>query len=432
MKVMFQSLVLLMTAWAVPSLAAAKSLDLTVNAQAAILMNADTGAVLYEKNARALHYPASITKIATASYVLHTRGDKLDLLITADADAIGVVAEEVKRRSNYAMPSHVLVHGGTHMGIKKGEILSLKDLLYGLMLVSANDAANLIAQEVGGTIPQFIQELNEYLRQIGCSSTTFQNPHGLYHPKHQTTAYDMAIMSREALKNPKFREIVSTVKYTRPKTNKQEATTLVQGNRLLRSGKFYYPKAIGVKTGHLAIAGNTLVAAAKEGNRTLIAVLLKVEERKDMFLDAVKMFEAAFSQPKIQRVLLRSGPQKFTLQLPGAAAVVGTYINDDIILDYYPAEEPKVKCLLSWDSNLSFPIVKNQRVGELSFQFDNGEVWRTMPLYAQETIQATWWHSAKGIFTGGAKGRPFYIKILGIIAIVLVIGFFVWRLRGKM
>lgn len=412
------------------SMLQAEPLPLSVNAEAAILMNADTGAILYEKNAHALYYPASITKIATAIYALQKKGDTLDTKIVAEQDAIGSVTEEVKRRSNYSTPSYVLVSGGSHIGIKKGEVLTLRDLLYGMMVASGNDASNVIALHVGGSIPQFMQELNVYLNQIGCLSTTFQNPHGLHHPKHQTTAYDMAILTKEALKNPQFREIVSTVRYTRPKTNKQEASTLVQSNRLLRSGKSYYPKAIGVKTGHLAIAGNTFVGAAKDGDRTLIAVLLKVEDRKDMFTDAIKMFETAFNQPKIQRTLLKSGPQKFTMQIPGAKQPLTTYLNENVTLEYYPAEEVKVKCMLSWNNNLRLPVLKDQPVGELAFQYDNGKLWRTVPLYSQEAVEPTWWHSTKNLFSGSGN-KSTYLKVIGVIIFFLFVGFFGLQLRRR-
>lgn len=414
-----------------PTLAIAESLELSVSAEAAILMNADTGAILYEKNSRDLHFPASITKIATAIYALQKKGDNLDVKITAEQEVLGSVSEDVKRKSNYATPSYILVNGGSHIGIKKGEVLSLRDLLYGIMVASGNDASNVVAHYVGGgSIPQFMQELNTYLKYIGCMSTSFQNPHGLHHPKHQTTAYDMAILTREALKNPQFRQIVSTVRYTRLKTNKQEAATLAQTNLLLRPGKLFYPKAIGVKTGHLAIAKNTFVGAAKDGDRTLIAVLLKVQDRKDMFTDAVKMFETAFSQPKIQRILLKSGPQKYTLQLPGAKRPVTTYLQENATLDYYPAEEPKVKCLLAWNHTLTLPVAKDTVVGELIVQLENGQTLKQIPLNAQEDVDATLWHEIKTFFRGSGK-KSVYVKIFGAVIIILFLGFFVMQLRRR-
>ena len=178
----------------------AQKLELELEAEAAILMNAETGAVLFEKNSRALHYPASITKIATAHYALMKAEHLFDEQISADQDCVGTVTEDALRKSNYTLPAYYLIPDGSHIGIKRGEILSLKDLMYGMMLASGDDAANVIAKYVGGTIPQFMEEVNQYLKSIGCLSTTLYNPHGLHHPKQQTTAYDMALLTREALK----------------------------------------------------------------------------------------------------------------------------------------------------------------------------------------------------------------------------------------
>ena len=293
-----------------------EQLDLTLEAEAAILMNADTGAVLFEKNSRALRYPASTTKIATAIYAILKAEHLFDEQISADQDCIGTVTEEQLRRSNYTLPAYYLIPDGSHIGIKRGRILSLRDLMYGMMLASGDDAANVIAKYVGGTIPKFMEELNSYLKEIGCTQTTFYNPHGLHHPNQQSTAYDMALLTREALKNSIFRKIVATQRYTRPKTNKQEASPLVQSNKLMRPGPYYYPKAIGVKTGYYSLAGNNLVAAAEDGQRTLIAVLLKAPNRKSVFIDAKKMFETAFNQVKVKRVLLHKGTQRFSLKFP--------------------------------------------------------------------------------------------------------------------
>ena len=402
----------------------AEPLQLKVQAEAAILFNPDNGAILYEKNIHDLHYPASTVKIATALYALQQRGDRLDDQIIADQEAIGWVTEEAKRRSNYSIASYLLVPGSTHIGIKKGEILTLRDLLYGMMLASGDDASNVIAQHISGSIPKFVEELNQFLQQIGCKDTTFYNPHGLHHPNQQTSAYDLAILTREALKNPLFREIVSTPRYTRPKTNKQEATTLIQSNKLLRSGQFYYPKAIGVKTGHLSLARNTFVGAAKDGERTLIAVLLKTDERKDIFLDSVKLFEAAFNQPKVQRTLLKAGPQKFALEIRGANKPLQTFIQEDIKIEYYPAEEPRLKSYLQWDA-VKLPVAKNQKVGELSLKDSNGNEIKKVPLYALEEMKETWLQRVKNAIINSG----WYLKVLGLAVILLFLGLFIFQLR---
>lgn len=364
-------------------------LDISVSAEAAILMNADSGAILYEKNAQKCYHPASITKVATAVYALSLCGSDLDLMVSAHHDCIVSVTDAAKKKAQYTLPAHWLEPGGTHIGIKKGEELSLRDLFHGMMLVSGNDAANVIAHHTAGTVPDFMKGLNAYIRSLGCQNTTFYNPHGLHHPDHVSTAYDMAIITKEGLKNPDFREIVKTVKYQRPKTNLQEATTLVQTNRLLKQGPYFNPDAIGVKTGYIASAAHTFVAAAERNGRTLIAVLLKSKERKDNFSDANRLFESAFQQPIVKKVYLSKGAQHCQLKLEGAAAPLKTFTESDISLEFYPAEEPQVKCLLNWGTALNVPVSKGQSVGEIKLCRINGEVLWREPLLALEEVKPT-------------------------------------------
>ena len=273
----------------------------------------------------------------------------------------------------------------------------MKDLLLGMMVVSGNDAANVIAKAVGGTIPHFMEGMNAYLKKLGCKDTIFYNPHGLHYPKHVTTAYDMALMTCIALKDPTFREIVSTARCSRPKTNRQEASQLVQSNRLLRKGKFYYPKATGVKTGHTSFAQYTLVASATDGERTLVAVLLRTKEREDTLNDAIKLFEEAFNQQKVQRIVLSAGRQNYSLEQHGAAKPIKTYTKENAVIEFYPAEEVEVKGLSFWKS-LTFPVQKDQCVGEIQIQTAEGKILNTVSLFAQESIESTWSYWFKSFF----------------------------------
>lgn len=393
----------------------ASQLSVSINAESAILMNAETGAILFEKKPHAKLFPASLTKVATAAFILDQQGNDLDKMLTADQDCIGSVTEEAKQRANYTLPSYWLVTDSSHMGIKRGETLSMRDLLYGVLVASADDAANIVAKEAGGgSIPAFMDKLNVYIKEIGCKNTFFNNPHGLHHPKHITTAYDMGIITKHALKNSLFREMVRTLRYTRPKTNKQESTILLQTNRLLRSGEFHYPKAIGVKTGRTSKAGNTFVAAAVEGDRTLIAVLMNVKERKDIFRDAIRLFDAAFAQQKIEKKVIQSGFQKHSLEIEGADKLIRTYSLEDIALAYFPSEEPKMKAFLQWDQ-LRLPIKKGQKVGELQIKGENQEVLGVAALYAQEDVSSKWSFSVKEAFKGAGY------KLFLIAAIITVI-----------
>lgn len=401
----------------------AESLKFDIKGDAAILMNADSGAILFEHQASILYYPASTTKVATALYALKQKGDALDMSITAEQESLVSVDHKAKRQSNYTLPAYWLEPDGMHIGIKKGEVLTLHDLLKGMLIPSGNDAANVVAHTLGPTIPTFMEGLNAYLKEIGCRQTTFCNPHGLHDPKHQTTAYDLAMIAREALKYPVFCDIVSQTRFIRPKTNKQAATTFLQTNRLIRPGKFYYAKAIGIKTGYHAKAKKTLIGAARVDGRTLIVVLLGYQERNAIFEDAVKLFEAAFNQPKVQRIFLKGGAQNFRLDLPKAKRTLQTYLPDALALEYYPAEDPQAKCLLYWQS-LSLPILKDQQVGELQLVAGDGTILKRAPLRALEEVELAWpynWGAALLALPGWLLSGIGVVGILIVISILFAI-----------
>ena len=402
----------MMMLFATPVLAA--SLSVSLHSDAALLMNADTGAILYEKNSDKAYYPASTTKVATALYALSLQGDELDIPVTIEYDAVASISEEAKKRANYTLPPHWIEVGSTHVGLKQGEVLLLRDLLFGMMVASGNDASNAIARHIGGTISNFVADMNLFLQELGCTQTHFCNPHGLHHPNHITTARDMAIMARHAMQHPFFREMVKTVRYTKPKTSKQEAAGLIQTNLLLRKGKHYDQRAIGIKTGITSIAQKTLVAAATHNGRTLIAVLFKCKDRDSIYRDARALFDAAFSQEPIERVLLKSGAQKYSLNLEGAAGPIRACLEHDVCADYYPAEEPAMKCLLYWDQ-LTLPIVQGQRIGELHLMSGDGAFLKSVPVFAQEAVGFAFSHRARLFFSSGTLWKGFFITALIII-----------------
>ena len=404
--------------------------DPGIKGQAAILINADTGVILFEKNAHDLHYPASTTKVATALYVLKHHSHKLDTNVIATGEALATIDHEAKRRSDYTLPAYYLEPDGSHIGMKKDEEMMLKDLLKGMLISSGNDAANVIAHTLEGTIPQFMDKLNILLKEIGCKNTTYYNPHGLHHPQHRTTAYDLSVMARESLKNPIFCEIVSQTRFNRPKTNKQKALTLIQTNRLLRPGKFYYPKAIGMKTGYHSKAKKTFIGAARSHDRTLILVLLKYEERNQLYQDAIALFDAAFNQPKIHHVFLTAGKKKFIRTLLHARTPLETYLAEDISIDYYPAENPKAKCMLYWHP-LSLPIHKGQEVAELQLIAENGSLLQKKTLFAQEEVKLEWPYNWYRTFTlaYGSFSTLFWLSGAFLLCLIVFVGFKVLRVR---
>jgi len=367
----------------------AAPLKVEVSAESAILINAETGRVLFEKNSHALCYPASTTKIATALYTLTQAGDDLDNLVEAEREAIASISPSQKKKANYRNPAYWIEVGSNHVGIKKGEIMPLKDLMYAMMLASANDAANVIAQYIGGTISGFVKQMNEYLVQIGCQDTNFMNPHGLHHPDHYTTASDLAKIARDVIKYPFFREVVSTFNYVNNQTNKQPSRTFVQTTKLLKKNSpYYYQHAIAAKRGYTTDSLHTLVAAAQYGDRNLIAVVLKCPEHKDIYMDASRLFDAAFNERKETKRVLAKGPQVYTQLVEGASSKLETTLAEDIYISYYPSEEPTVKANLIWDSLIP-PLAKHQQVGLITLTSNDGHYKKVVPLLAKEEVKPT-------------------------------------------
>ena len=392
----------------------AGSLNVFVDSPAAILMDVNTGDILFAKNIHKQMYPASITKVATALYALESLGNNLDVNVVANQDSIGAISAKAKRNSNYTNPAYWIEFGSTHMGIKKGEELPLRVLLYGLLVASANDSANVIATHVSGSVPRFMDGLNAYLKYIGFEDTYFLNPHGLHHPRHKSSAYDMALIARKALENELFREIVKTTVFQRPKTNKQEPVPLVQSNRLLKRGEFYYQPAFGVKTGYTSDAGYSLIAAAEKNDRVLIAVILGSEGSKKRYNDVIRMFDTAFDEKKIQKQLIFSGKQHFKLKIAKADMALKTYVDREEIIEFYPSQKPEFKAVLGWD-DLTLPITKGQKVGVVGIQVSNEKEPRYVELFAANDVsEASWFKKSWG-------------KILAVIIVIFFTVVFIIR-----
>jgi D-alanyl-D-alanine carboxypeptidase/D-alanyl-D-alanine carboxypeptidase (penicillin-binding protein 5/6) len=221
---------------------------LSVGAAQAVLIEAESGKIIYEKDAHTRRGMASTTKIMTAICAIENM--PTDTVVTVPREAAGVE--------------------GSSVYLKEGEKLTLEALLYALMLQSANDAAAAIAIATAGSIEAFAELMNAKAEAIGLCDTHFENPHGLDAESHYTTAYELAKIAAYALENETFARIVSTVKYTVPATELSPARTLVNHNRLLRE----YSDIIGVKTGFTKKCGRTLVSAAERDGVCLICVTL--------------------------------------------------------------------------------------------------------------------------------------------------------------
>ncbi len=392
----------------------AEPLRLDISSKSAILINAETGAILYGKDPYAACYPASITKIATALYALEKKGHALDEQVAATRQCVARVSPVAKHADYDRYPSHLIETDWSNVGIRAGEIFSLRTLLYALLLSSGDDAANVIAHQVSGDFGKFMDELNTFMASKGLKNTYFRNPHGLHHPEHRTTAYDMAMLTREGLKHPFFRQAVRTIKHPRPKSD----TFFHQSNKLLRSGPHFYPKAVGVKTGYTSHAGFTLVAAAEHEGRTLIAVVLGAPDAPSRYRDATRLFEAAFAQKPQMRTYFSAEQDRFSTPIRGAAKALEGALDIDLKMTYYPAEEPAVKPHLVWD-NVKLPIEAGQRVGELQLIDDKGALVKAAPLFAMQPLHETFWFKVQRTCSEHRKGLLFTILALNFAMLLL-------------
>lgn len=382
-------------------------------AKSAILLNPDSGAVLYEKNSDTLVFPASTTKIATAIVALRLKREGFDDRIVASNEMLVTLPESKKKAAGYKGVSYILEPDGSSIGLKSGEELTYKDLLFGMLICSGNDASNVIADTLGPTVPLFMEKVNSYLKEIGCTKTHFCNPHGLHDPLHQTTARELALLMKAGLKDPLFVEMLGKARFERPKTNKQPASTHVQTDALVRPGPHFYPKAIGGKTGYHSKAKNTYVGAAKFNDRTLIVVLTGVQERSKLFKEATSLYELAFNQPKVRRTYLESGEQPFTLDFPDAKGPLLTELKAPLCFDYYPAENPHAKCFLSWDL-IQPPIQKGEKVGTISLVDREGKTIQEASLLAVNDVELKWY---KRLFSGNS----FWILLIAGALLVSVL-----------
>ena len=221
--------------------------DVSIQADAGIVMDSDTGTVLYGKNMDQPYYPASITKILTALIVLE-QCDLNEMVTFSHDDVYNVEA------------------GSSSAGIDEGDVLTVRDCLYALLLASANESANALACHVSGSREAFAQLMNEKARSLGCTGSRFNNPSGLNDENHYTTAHDMALIARAAIQNPEFLTINGTRSYQLAPTKRTPEGGYVANHHKMLNKKeaVYYPGAFAGKTGYTSLAGNTLVTCAKK------------------------------------------------------------------------------------------------------------------------------------------------------------------------
>ena len=251
----------------------------TIASQGAVLLNAADGSVLFSQNGETQYYPASITKLMTA--LLVAENCNLDDTVTFSSTA-----------------TTKLESGAVSIGMTEGDTLSVRQCLYALLLKSANEVGNALAEHVAGSNAAFAEKMNAKAASLGCTNTHFANPHGLNDPNHYTTPHDMALIARAAFANDIVKTVASTRTYTLPATKKNPSgLTVTMGHKMLNpKDSRYYQGIIGGKTGYTSKAGNTLVTAAERNGVRLIAVVMKSQSTH--YTDTKALFDYGYELVK--------------------------------------------------------------------------------------------------------------------------------------
>ncbi len=335
-----------------------------IDAKSALLMDAGTGTILYEKNIHEQLAPASITKIMTMLLVMEAIEDGK---ITLDDQA--VVSEEASRM------------GGTQLYLEPGEVKTVEELMKGVAIRSANDATVALGEHIAGTNELFVQQMNDRAKELGMKNTNFVNTNGLDAEGHVTSAYDVALMSRELLEHEEVHRWLTTWMDTVVVGKKKSEQSLVNTNRLIKT----YKGANGIKTGYTSTSKHCLSASATRENSTFIAVIMAAPSSSVRFSGAAKLLDygfANFSTVKIAQeddvignVKLNKGKK---IQLEAVA-------KDDLNILVKKGKEGSVKTEVILPPSVNAPISKGSKVGEIVATLDGKEVGE-MDIVSKEDI----------------------------------------------
>ncbi len=329
---------------------------LSVSAQSAVMLETESNNVIYEKDAYTKRGMASTTKIMTALVAIENC--PLDKLVKVSDKAIGVE--------------------GSSIYLKAGEALTMEQLLYALMLQSANDAATAIAIEISGSTDAFADLMNKKAEEMGLHNTHFTNPHGLYDDNHYTTAYDLAIIASNALKNETFKKIVSTKSIKIPLNQNEGTRVLVNHNKMLKS----YDGAIGIKTGFTKKCGRCLVSAAERDGVTLVCVTLNAPSDWN---DHTKLLDNGFEKIKCDTIA-EAGSLSYTVPVVGGTESYVSVINKEELKFIHEKDNVNIKSEIILDRFLFAPVYENDVLGQVVFYNNNIEIGR-VNLISQNNVE---------------------------------------------
>lgn len=345
----------------------AKASTPNIESGAAILIEKNTGKILYEKNAYQVMYPASTTKVMTAILVLENC--KLSETAIVSPTALNSIP-----------------NGYVTANIQIGEELTIKDLLYSLMLKSANDSAVVLAEHVSGSVENFSVLMNKKAKELGCKNTNFVNPNGIHNENHVSTAYDLAIITKYCMQNETFRKIVSTTSYTLPATNKYPASdrtfsntnSLIIVNNNNRADNYYYKNAIGIKTGFTSQAKNCLIAGSLRDSLEFISVILYAgvdyNGLSQRYLDTIRLLDYGydnFTLTKIKEtnnVIETIEIKKATKETKNLDLLIE---NEITVVNNKQTDINSIVPDIKLRENLIAPISKGEIIGTITYNVDD-------------------------------------------------------------
>ncbi|MBQ6153382.1 MAG: D-alanyl-D-alanine carboxypeptidase [Ruminococcus sp.] len=408
--------VLLIVLTVLPAYAADYGCDVETTTNAVYMENLDTGNVVFEKNSTQKVYPASTTKILT--YIVVSEN-------VSDLDGTEL---EIKEEYFTEMDPESSVMGLTeHIG----ETVSVRDLLYGLMLPSGNDAALMLANYVGGSVSGFVDMMNEKVTELHCENTRFTSPHGLFDEDHYSTAQDMATITKYAMELPGFMEICSSTHHEVKSYSNSDPETIETTNYLIdetqKGGYYYYSYAKGIKTGFTDEAGRCLVSTAVKDGYTYLIVALGAaydydEDINYAMLDSKELYEWAFEHIAYQTVM--SGTDSL-----GQADV--EFAKDDKKINLVPSgdvssllpndyDKARVTTEVQVNENIEAPVKQGDILGSVEVYLD-GELIDTKDVIAADSVERDefkyTFHQIKEFF----KTHVVLVIILGVVLIVVII-----------
>ena len=396
-----------------------------VAAKAALLVDGDTGEVLYAKNEHDELYPASITKVMTALLVLEAVDSgklSMDEQITVTATALEGLADD-----------------GSSANIKEGETMSVENLLYCMLVVSANEACNILGERVSGSVDAFVERMNQRAEELGCANTHFVNATGLHDPKHYTSAWDIYLITKEAMGHPDFMTICNTAQITVPATNLSEARVLHTTNYLLSNWRaigYTYSAARGIKTGSTSDAGYCLVSSAVEGSRSLISVVLGAERvsltdgktQTQSFSETKRLFEWGFNNFSRKTILTQADMiQEVPVSLSKDVNYVVAHPASDVeaLLPNSLEPESLKRRVTLYQDTVEAPVEKGDVLGEVTLSYEDRD-YATVKLLAYDSIEAS------RLLVLQKNVKDFFsktiVKVILVILLLLVLLLAGWKL----